>query len=67
MKRYLLDTGILLPFSKGRAGAVALVTPWMNQQETTTSLLVYGEIIEYLKSQPDFTRRSGDLRLLIRR
>jgi predicted nucleic acid-binding protein len=67
VRRYLLDTGVLLPFSKGRAGAVALVTPWLSQQEATTSLLVYGEIIEYLKSQPDFTRRRGDLRLLIRR
>lgn len=54
MSRYLLDTTLISAFIKGRPPIVRLLTPWLNGQEATTSILVYGEVIEYLKSFDDF-------------
>lgn len=49
MRRYLLDTGVLTAYLRGRAGAVALVESWVLAGEAATSMLVYGEIVEYLQ------------------
>jgi predicted nucleic acid-binding protein len=61
MKRYLLDTGILSAYLRGRPKIVALVEPWILNDEAATSILVYGEIIEYLHSFADFAQRKTDL------
>jgi hypothetical protein len=48
MKRYLLDTSILAADLFRRPTAVELLTPWITQREATTSILVYGELIEHM-------------------
>src|SRR5258706_9689745 len=49
MKRYLLDTSLVAAFLHARPNAVTLITPWVKNGEAATSLLVYGEVVEYLK------------------
>lgn len=67
MSRYLLDTGVLAAYLKGRNGAVALVDPWVHASEAATSIVVYGEIVEYLQglADPDYARHLGLLRGLL--
>jgi hypothetical protein len=50
MRRYLLDTGPLGAYLQGRQPAVDLIVPWIRRGEAATSILVYGELIEYIKS-----------------
>ena len=68
MSSCLLDTGVLNAFLRGRPGAVALVTPWTTEGIAYTSVLVYGEIVEFLQGlpRPDFERREAELRELLR-
>jgi predicted nucleic acid-binding protein len=66
MRRYLIDNSVLVAYLKGRAGALQLMQPWITAQEAATSHIVYGEAIEYLKSDPDFARRRAELRILLR-
>jgi predicted nucleic acid-binding protein len=54
MRRYLLDTGPLGAYLQGREAAVDLIVPWIRRSEAATSILVYGELIEYLKSLRDY-------------
>ena len=54
MKRYLLDTSLLAAYLHNRTKAVQLMTPWVKNDEAITSILVYGEVIEYLKGLPNF-------------
>lgn len=65
MKRYLLDSGPLAAFLLGRKAAVDLMTPWIMHRELATSIMVYGEVTEYLKGLSDFTHRHSDLKLLL--
>lgn len=64
MRRYLLDTGVLAAYLRGRSGAVALVEPWAQAGEAATNIVVYGEIVEYLKgmSDPEYARHLNLLR-----
>ncbi len=62
MRRYLIDTAPLAAYLLGRAGAVATLDPWLDRREAATSLLVYGEVVEYLKGLPDFPTRHQHLR-----
>lgn len=66
MSLYLLDNSILVAYLKGRHGAMQLVQPWIVAREAATSQLVYGEAIEYIRSDPDFARRRTELRILLR-
>ncbi|SRR6266487_3742477 len=54
MKRYLLDTSLLAAYLHNRAKAIQLMTPWIKNDEVVTSILVYGEVIEYLKGLPNY-------------
>jgi hypothetical protein len=54
MRRYLLDAGPLTALLRGRIGAVALMKPWVQSGEATTSILAYGEAVEYLRSKPNY-------------
>lgn len=65
MKRYLLDTGPLAALLLGRAGAVSLIRPWIVQHEVTTSILVYGEVIEHLLGLPNYDRHYDGLQNLL--
>ncbi len=66
MRRYLLDSSAVAAYLNGRNAAVDLISPWINRQEAATSILVYGEVIEYLKGLPGFPARQQQLRLLLR-
>lgn len=64
MRRYLLDTGPLASYLFNRQAAVELIRPWIGNREAATSVLVYGEVDEYLRSHPNFPQRRGQLRTL---
>ncbi len=67
MRQYLLDTNILSAYIQGRSGVVSLIQGWVHDNQTATSIVVYGEIIEYLKSFPDYVKRKRDLRNLLKK
>src|SRR5205823_577473 len=54
MRRYLLDTTPLTAYLTGRPAAVAQYDPWLDRDEAATSVLVYAEVVEGLRSRPDF-------------
>jgi predicted nucleic acid-binding protein len=64
--RYLLDSTPLLAYFSGRETAVDLIRPWVEARDAATSIVVYGEVIEYLKGQPNFEQRRQDLQRLLR-
>ena len=66
MRQYLLDSAPLAAYLNGRQVAVDLISPWMTRREAATSILVYGEITEYLKGLSHFSRRHAQLRGLLR-
>ena len=66
MSGYLLDTTLVTAYLRGRPGALSLLSPWMAAHEAGTSIIVYGEGIEYLRSFPDPRRWQTALRALLR-
>lgn len=66
MKRYLLDTTPLVAYLKGVPSARELVEPWIRRREAATSILVYGEVMEYYKSFVDLATRQAELQTLLR-
>jgi predicted nucleic acid-binding protein len=66
MTRYLLDTSCVAALLNGRPGAVARMTPWVRDDEAATSILVYGEVIEYFRGVPNFEAHRSGLRRLLR-
>jgi predicted nucleic acid-binding protein len=64
MKRYLLDTSLVAAFLHGRKHVIELIDPWVRKQEAGTSILVYGEVIEYLKGLADYSRYQARLQRL---
>jgi hypothetical protein len=54
MRRYLLDTALAAAFLHGQPKATELITPWVKNSEVATSILVYGEVVEYLKGLTTF-------------
>lgn len=65
MKRYLLDTPIIAAYLIGREPARELVDPWLLNHEAVTSIVVYGEVYEYIRSFRDFDERLLSLHILI--
>jgi predicted nucleic acid-binding protein len=65
VRRYLLGTGPLAAYLQGRPRAVELIDPWLIRHEAAPSMLVYGEVMEYLMALPDFARRRDALRGLL--
>ena len=65
MKRYLLDTSILTAGLLTRPGAVDLLASWIAAREAATSILVYGEIVEYVQGFANFRARHRQLRDLL--
>src|SRR4051794_36117889 len=61
MRRYLLDTSLLAAYLFGRLHAVELITPWITRREVATSILVYGEVLEHLKSKLGYPRGDPSL------
>jgi predicted nucleic acid-binding protein len=66
MRQYLLDSAPLAGYLHGRAPFVDLITPFIREHQAATSILVYAEVIEYLKGLPDFPRRRQQLHILLR-
>ena len=66
MRLYLLDTTPVSGFLFNRPGAVNLIGGWIGRREVVTSVLVYGEVIEYIQGFPDYARRRDDVRRLMR-
>ena len=66
MRRYLLDTALVAAFLHRRPKAMELITPWVKQSEAATSILVYGEVIEYLKGLTNFGEYKTKLQKLFR-
>lgn len=62
---FLLDTNVLGAYLLGRDGAVSLVAPLVPQHQAETSILVYGEIIEYFRSLPNALQLQVQLRRLM--
>ncbi len=62
MNQYLLDTTLLAAYLLGRTTAVRLVTPWMRERDAFTSIVAYGEVVEYIKGMSDYVRHHAALR-----
>lgn len=67
MIQYLLDANVIGAYLQGRPGALSLAHAWIRNDEAATSIVVYGELIEYLKSLADFPRHQSTLRTLFRK
>lgn len=65
MSRYLLDTSPLAAYLLGRPTVVALINPWLNRREAATSIIEYGEVIEYLMGRSGFRERQRQLLRLL--
>jgi predicted nucleic acid-binding protein len=65
VKRYLVDTTPLAALLQGRTAAVTLLQSLLVADELATSMLVYGEIVEYLQGLPDTVARQQDLEALL--
>jgi predicted nucleic acid-binding protein len=67
MRKFLLDTNVLGAYLRARRGAVELADGWIVSGEAATSIVIYGEISEYLKGLTGYARyRHALRRLLIR-
>lgn len=66
MREYLLDTGPLAGLLFNRPRIVSRVKPWIEAQEAATSILVYGEVSEYLQGHRNALALQGQLRGLLR-
>ena len=63
---HLLDTPQVAALLHARPAMVSLVAPWMLRHDVATSILVYGEVIEYIRGRPDFEALRRSLRTLLR-
>lgn len=66
MSGYLLDTPLVTGYLRGRPRTVALVAPWLAAQEVGTSVITYGEGIEYLRGFSNPAQWQASLRSLLR-
>src|SRR5258706_1779025 len=65
MKKYLLDTSLVAGYLLNREKAIALVSPLIERAEAATSILVYGEVVEYVKSFSAFPTHREKLQALL--
>jgi predicted nucleic acid-binding protein len=61
VRRYLLDAPLLSALLLSRPVAVQLVTPWIQNREVATSILVYAEVKEYIQGRPDYAQIHAQL------
>lgn len=67
MRRYLLDANIVAAYLLGKSSAEEIARTWIQNDEAATSILVYGEVCEYLKGFPDAPKRLIALRTLLKK
>lgn len=65
MRRYLLDAMLVDALLHDRPTPVALARPWLLAHEAATSILVYGEVVESIKTRPNFPSHHRGLRALL--
>ena len=65
MKRYMLDTSLLAAYFHNRTKAVHLMTVGVKDDEVATSILVYGEVIEYFKGLPNSEDNAAKLHKIL--
>jgi tRNA(fMet)-specific endonuclease VapC len=65
MKKYLLDTSLVAGYLLARNKAVQLVRPFLTREEAATSILVYGEVAEYVKKFAPFSTYKASLEALL--
>lgn len=61
MKTHLLDTPLVAAYLLSRPVALSLITPWIRRGEAATSILVYGEVNEYISGRPDYPQLHAQL------
>ena len=66
MRRYLLDTNLLSAFLLKRPFAKTLIGPWIKNGEVVTSILVYGEVNEYLLARPKYLKFHSKLEKILK-
>ncbi|MBI3979298.1 MAG: type II toxin-antitoxin system VapC family toxin [Chloroflexi bacterium] len=66
MRRYLADTTILTAYLYHRRPALNLLNPWIGRKEASTSIPVYGEMVEHLRGRADYLRHRDELRHLLK-
>lgn len=67
MRLYLLDANIVAAYLLGKRGAGDLARAWVQNNEAATSIIVYGEVCEYLKGLSDVSLRLVALRTLLKK
>jgi tRNA(fMet)-specific endonuclease VapC len=65
MRKYLLDTSVVAGYLLARTKAIQLVRPLLAQEEVATSMLVYGEVAEYVKKFASFNAYRASLEALL--
>jgi len=65
MRKYLLDTSVVAVYLLARTKAIQLVRPLLAQEEVATSMLVYGEVAEYVKKFASFNAYKASLEALL--
>jgi len=66
MRRYLVDSTPLAAYMVGRQQSRSIIDPWIRAGEVATSVLVYAEVIEYLRMRSNFTHNRDALRNALR-
>lgn len=61
----MLDATLVAALLHERPAAVTLARPWLLAHEAATSVLVYGEVIEYIKTRPNFPSHHRSLWALL--
>ena len=65
MSKYLIDTAPLAACMLGRPLARSLIAPWVADDAAATSIVVYGEALEYLLNFREFDERKQALQQLL--
>ena len=65
MIKYLLDTSLIAGYLLAREKAIQLVRPLIEKDQAVTSILVYGEVAEYVKKFAAFTTYKAGLEALL--
>ena len=63
--QFLLDTPLLAALLHRRPRAVERIAPWIEAGRATTSVLCYGEVVEYIQGHPDYPELHQALRDLL--
>jgi predicted nucleic acid-binding protein len=65
MKKYLLDTSVIAGYLLARQKAIQLVSPLLEKEEAATSVVVYGEVVEYVQGYASFSDYRENLQALL--